>query len=108
MRKAQTNCGNISASTNMGATYLRYLIFSWMASSHADGYGRASFRLEMGIHCIKNEPILSMLHTQRLIIAAIYCNPARVRKAQRDIAYYQKNNAKAYRPHRKSKLASVA
>jgi hypothetical protein len=43
-----------------------------------------------------------------LIIASMTQEPQKIRKAIRDVAYYQKNNAKAYRSHRKKRLRNSA
>ena len=43
-----------------------------------------------------------------LIIAAMTQEPEKIKKALRDVIYYQKNNAKAYRSHRKKRLRNAA
>jgi len=43
-----------------------------------------------------------------LILAATTQDPSEIRRALRDVAYYQKSNAKAYRSHRKRRLKDSA
>lgn len=56
----------------------------------------------------KNEPVLTVPQALILIIAAMTQEPQKIKKAIRDVAYYQRNNAKAYRSHRKKKLRDSA
>ena len=43
-----------------------------------------------------------------LIIAAMTQEPEKIRKALRDVTYYQKSNSKAYRSHQKKRLRDSA
>jgi hypothetical protein len=43
-----------------------------------------------------------------LIIASMTKEPHKIKQALRDVIYYQKSNAKAYRSHRKKRLLKSA
>ena len=86
-----------------------------MASTHVVGDGGASVRIG-GSQAVskKNDvgdgttPILTMPQALHLILAATTQDPSEIRRALRDVAYYQKSNAKAYRSHRKRRLRDSA
>ena len=76
-----------------------------MESAHAAGNGCASFCGGGQVSIPKkNEPVLTMPQALILIIAAMTKEPEKISKALRDVTYYQKNNTKAYRSHRKKRL----
>ncbi len=52
--------------------------------------------------------ILTMPQACLLIIAALAGDPRTIQRAVRNIAYYQKSNAKAFRSHRRRRLKSSA
>lgn len=52
--------------------------------------------------------VLTMPQALILIKAAMTQEPSNIKRAVRDVAYYQKSNAKAYRSHREIRLRSTA
>ena len=58
-----------------------------------------------GINNIKEQTDKTLRYA---VIAAMTQEPEKIRKALRDVAYYQKNNAKAYHFHRKKRLRNSA
>ena len=80
-----------------------------MESTYVAGNGCASFRGGGSVSLPKKkEPVLTMPQALILIIAAMTQEPEKIKKALRDVIYYQKNNAKAYRSHRKKRLRNAA
>ncbi len=61
-----------------------------------------------GISFLKNEPVLTMPQALILIVAAMTQELAKIKKALRDVSYYQMSNTKAYHSHRKKRLQNTA